>query len=115
MAYHTKMEGEKLSPGTMKNYVTTEDYVKRFIKSKFCKEDLFLKQLNQEFIIEFEYFIRNNPVKQHDPCAGNGLMKHMERLKKMVRWGWLEQDTDKIQRLQTIFLMLDVANVFRGN
>jgi integrase/recombinase XerD len=96
MAYHTKMEGEKLSPGTMKNYVTTEDYVKKFIKTKFGKEDLFLKQLNQEFIIEFEYFIRNNPIKEHDPCAGNGLMKHMERLKKMARWsrqlGWLEQD-----------------------
>src|SRR5207253_2703821 len=79
-----------------KNYVTTEDYVKRFIKTKYGKEDLFLKQLNQEFIIEFEYFIRNNPVKLHDPCAGNGLMKHMERLKKMARWsrqlGWLEQD-----------------------
>ena len=41
MAYHAKMEGEKLSPGTMKNYVTTEDYVKRFIKSEFGKEDLF--------------------------------------------------------------------------
>lgn len=97
MTYHTKMEGEKLSLGTMKNYVATEDYVKRFIKAKFGKEDLFLKQLNQEFIIEFEYFVRNNPLKQHDPCSGNGLMKHMERLKKMVRWsrqlGWLDNDS----------------------
>lgn len=52
--YDTRMEGEKHSPGTMKNYVTTEDYIKRFIKTKFGKEDLFLTQLNQEFIIEFE-------------------------------------------------------------
>ena len=84
MTYHEKMEGEKLSWGTMKNYVATEDYVKRFIKAKFGKEDLFLKQLNQEFIIEFEYFVRNNPLKQHDPCAGNGLMKHIG--KTLKRW-----------------------------
>ena len=96
MAYHTKVEGDKLSPDTMKNYVATEEYVRKFLKSRFGKDDLYLKELSQAFIIELEYFIRNNPLKLHDPCQGNGIMKHLERVKKMVRWsrqlGWLHQD-----------------------
>jgi hypothetical protein len=96
IAYHEKIEGEKLSPGTMKNYVTTGEYIRSFPKAKFDKDDIYLKELNYEFIVELEYFIRSNPLKLHDPCEGNGVMKHLERVKKMVRWsrqlGWIQHD-----------------------
>jgi integrase/recombinase XerD len=84
--YHSKIEGEKLKGGTLKNYVVTEEYLKRFIKQKFCADDLPLSKLNYEFITELEYYIRNNLLKTHDPCLGNGAIKHLERLKKMVNW-----------------------------
>jgi integrase/recombinase XerD len=94
--YHTKIEGEKLKAGTMKNYVATEDYIKKFLKSKFGVDDFALGRLNREFIIELEYYIRNNPLKAHDPCLGNGVMKHLERFKKMVAWAkvlqWIPVD-----------------------
>ena len=96
ITYHFKMEGEKLSPGTMKNYVATEAYIKRFIGFKFQKEDVFLSELNYQFMTELESYIRNHPLKEHDPCKGNGIMKHLERLKKMVHWsqqlGWLNKN-----------------------
>ncbi|WP_018616335.1 site-specific integrase [Segetibacter koreensis] len=96
VAYHAKMQGEKLSPGTMKNYVATGEYIRNFLMSKFGKDDMYLKELNHEFITELEYFIRTNPLKLHDPCEGNGIMKHLERVKKMVRWsrqlGWIHYD-----------------------
>ncbi len=86
LKYHTKIEGEKLKSGTMKNYVTTEEYIKKFLKEKFRADDVALSKLDREFIIELEYYIRNNPLKAHDPCLGNGVMKHLERFKKMVAW-----------------------------
>lgn len=94
--FHTKIESEKLKPGTMKNYIATEEYLKRFINHKFKTVDIILEKLNYEFIAEFEYFIRNYPLKEHDPCKGNGVMKHLERLKKMTTWSvklqWLSSD-----------------------
>jgi site-specific recombinase XerD len=96
MKYHTKIEGEKLKGGTMKNYVATEEYIKKFLKAKFSVDDIALGKLNREFIIELEYYIRNNPLKAHDPCLGNGVMKHLERFKKMVAWAkvlqWITVD-----------------------
>ena len=82
--YHSKIGGEKLKGGTMKNYVATEEYLKRFIRLRFNSGDISLDKLNYEFITELEYYIRNNPLKAHDPCLGNDVMKHLERFKKMV-------------------------------
>ncbi len=86
LKYHAKIEGQKLKSGTMKNYDTTEEYIKKFIKEKFHTDDIALSKLNREFIVELEYYIRNNPLKKHDPCIGNGVMKHLERFKKMIAW-----------------------------
>ena len=87
LKYHAKIASGNLEPGTLKNYVTTEEYISRFIKVRFNKEDVLLRELDFEFITELEYYIRNNPIKKHDPCLGNGVMKHLERFKKMVKWG----------------------------
>lgn len=84
--FHFKIEGEKLREGTIKNYYATEEYLKRFIKNKFDTNDIRLDEINYQFITELEFFIRNNPLKKHDPCKGNGVMKHLERFKKMIRW-----------------------------
>lgn len=35
---------------------------------------------------EFEHYIRHNPIKEHDPCAGNGVVKHIQRFKRLVNW-----------------------------
>jgi integrase/recombinase XerD len=44
LKYHKKIEGDKLEPGTMKNYVATEEYCRRFIKHKYNLEDLPLEK-----------------------------------------------------------------------
>ena len=75
-----------LKPGTMKNYFTTASYLKDFLKKKYKVSDILLKKLNYEFISNFEYFIKTNPLKKNDVCTNNGTMKHMERLKKIVSW-----------------------------
>jgi integrase-like protein/Arm domain-containing DNA-binding protein len=94
--FHFKIEGEKLRAGTIKNYYATEEYLKRFTKSKFDADDITLDKINYQFITELEFFIRNNPLKKYDPCEGNGVMKHLERFKKMIKWArqlqWITTD-----------------------
>ncbi len=93
---HTKIQFPKLRPGTTKNYNATEKYVKAFMPDKYKSGDINLLALDFEFITELEYHIRNHPIKKEDPCAGNGVYKHLERLKKMVNWGkqlkWIKEN-----------------------
>ncbi len=86
IAHHNNMMQAVLKKGSMKNYYTTEKYVKQFLKKNYYKGDVLLKELNYEFITAFEFFIRSHPVKKNDPCTNNGTMKHLERLKKIVAW-----------------------------
>jgi site-specific recombinase XerD len=84
-----------LKRGTMKNYFTTEKYLKDFLKKSYHKDDVLLKDLSYEFITSFEFFIRSHPVKKNDPCTNNGTMKHLERLKKIVTWAVKNEWIDK--------------------
>lgn len=84
-----------LSNGTLKNYFTTERYLKGFMKQPKYNGDVLLRKLSSDFITGFDFFVRTTPLKDYDRCTNNGAMKHMERLKKMVNWavenGWLEK------------------------
>lgn len=97
MDYHKQVASGKLAPGTMKNYFTTESYVQKFIKQHYRKTDLPLDELNYRFILDFENFLNNHkPADHQKPLNNNGIMKHMERLRKMVNLAvmmdWLDKD-----------------------
>ncbi len=103
--YHNTNMRSVLKAGTMKNYYTTEKYLKSYLKRRLKTEDIYLKQLNYHFIVDFEQFIRNyQPNKKRKTCTNNGVMKHMERLTKMtnlaVKLEWLEKDPFKNYKLK---------------
>lgn len=77
---------EVLKAGTLKNYYTTEKYLKFFMKDRYNSADVYLSKLDYKFITDFEFYLRKNPIKKEDPCTTNGVMKHLERLKKTVSW-----------------------------
>lgn len=93
--HNTHMQ-KVLKLGSLKNYYTTLKYLKIFLEKKYKQNDLLLKELRFEFITAFEYFIRNCPIKENDPCTNNGTMKHLERLKKIMnraaRNEWIEKN-----------------------
>ena len=85
MTYHNTNMDSVLKPGTMKNYYTTENYLNRFLLAKLKTKDIYLKQLNYRFITDFEHYLRNyRNTKQQLMMTNNGVMKHLERLKKMI-------------------------------
>lgn len=95
--YHNNNMVKVLSSGTMKNYYTTEKYLIGFIGETTANTDIYLKQLNYRFIVDFEQYIRTyKPKKKRKTCTNNGTMKHLERLRKMVNLAvkleWLEKD-----------------------
>jgi len=78
--FHEKNGG--LSKGSLKNYTTTFRYVKKFLKHKH-REDLLLTELDYSFILETNSFMKSNNLDASRPLHNNGLMKHMERLRKL--------------------------------
>lgn len=103
--YHNKTMQTVLKPGTLKNYKTTENYLKKFVKKIYKVDDIQLKQLNYAFVIDFEQYLHKLPNLNN-----NGLIKHIERFKKLCKFGvkleWLEKDPainyqlhfDKVER-----------------
>ncbi len=95
--YHEeKMQGT-LEQGTLKNYGTTEKYLLSFLSKKLRTTNIYLKQLNYSFIVDFESFLNK---KEHrlskQSLTNNGIMKHLERLNKLmnlaVKLEWLEKN-----------------------
>lgn len=93
---HNLMMQQVLKKGSMKNYFTTEKYLKNYLAGCYKSADVDLKDLNYEFISGFEFFVRSHALKENDPCTNNGTMKHLERLKKMIAWAvkneWLDKN-----------------------
>tara|TARA_R110002096_G_scaffold9533_7_gene37640 strand:- start:10016 stop:11278 length:1263 start_codon:yes stop_codon:yes gene_type:complete len=95
--YHNATMKIVLKFGTIKNYYATERYLKRFLKAKIRSSDIHLKQLSYSFIIDFEQYLRKGPsINKGQPLHNNGVMKHLERLKKLMNLAlqleWIEKD-----------------------
>jgi site-specific recombinase XerD len=112
--FHNEHMKNTLAWGTQKNYFTTQKYIQMFLKEKFRTTDIFLSQLTYKFITGFENFLRlYEPLDHHKPLGNNGVMKHIERFRKMinmaVRMEWLEKDPfakyqQKFEKVEREFL-----------
>lgn len=101
--YHNDMSAGLLAKATMKNYFTTQKYLVEFCMQRYKRNKYYLSELNFKFIQDFEIFLRNHqPVDHQKPLTTNGIMKHQERLKKMItlafKLEWITRDPfDKYQ------------------
>ena len=83
--YHRKNELIKLEKGTVKNYGATEKYLLSFLSSNYRSLDIPLAQINYAFVLSFENYLRTcKSLMKSQPLGNNGIMKHMERFKKMT-------------------------------
>jgi site-specific recombinase XerD len=95
--YHNTQMSESLRFGTLKNYFTTQKYIKMFLMEKLKTSDIFLVQLTYQFIVDFERFLRLHIPEGYDkPMGHNTVMKHLQRLRKMVtlayKMEWIDKD-----------------------
>ncbi|MCW3788215.1 site-specific integrase [Plebeiibacterium sediminum] len=95
--YHNISQVNVLSPGTLKNYYTTHKYISKYLREIKKIDDIILAKINYQFITGFESYLRNYvPSDHHRPLSNNGVMKHLERLRKVttmaIKLEWLEKD-----------------------
>jgi site-specific recombinase XerD len=93
--YHNSHVKELLdkdfSFGTYERYCTALSHIKEFILWKYKLSDLEIRQINYEFITEFEYYLKT--VRK---CSHNTAIKYITNFKKIIRIcignGWLEKN-----------------------
>ena len=77
--------------GTVLRYERTVRYLEEMLQSQYNLKDIPLKELNHEFILNFEHF-----VKVQKNCAQNAAVKYLKNLKKITRLAlvnkWIADD-----------------------
>tara|TARA_R110002049_G_scaffold38978_2_gene120395 strand:+ start:51670 stop:52890 length:1221 start_codon:yes stop_codon:yes gene_type:complete len=92
--YHNDKMVHKLCAKTLCHYKTSQKYILEFILEEYKLPDIQLQNLNYAFVLGFENFLRSYETKHYQGSIGNNaVMKHIQRLKKMMR---LAHDIDWI-------------------
>ncbi|HEY4786804.1 MAG TPA: phage integrase SAM-like domain and Arm DNA-binding domain-containing protein, partial [Bacteroidales bacterium] len=95
--YHNNEMKNILEWGTMKNYYTTKNYFQLYLKEVLHTSDIYLSHLNYKFLVGYQKFMKERkPLLPKKPCGQNTVMKHIERLRKVVNLAikneWLDRD-----------------------
>ncbi|MFH2144369.1 MAG: site-specific integrase [Bacteroidota bacterium] len=85
------LKGIDYSPETIERYETSLKHTQEYIRFKYKKDDLYINELNHEFITDYELFFKTNRK-----CAHNTTLKYIKNFKKIVRIaianGYLDHD-----------------------
>lgn len=90
--YHNNLIKERIgievSKATYTKYETMRKKVAAFVTLKLSRKDVFLKELNHQFVVQFETFLKVQQKIQHNPTA-----KYIQMLKKIIHLsianGWI--------------------------
>jgi len=104
--YHSRKIERTLASGTIRNFGITEGYINKFLSKEKNTSDVYLKELDYKFLCDFENFLQEYYPKKHPRAMShNTVMKHIQRLRKVVRMAydleWL--DKDPFRRWKTTF------------
>lgn len=95
--YHNEKMALKLSQKTMCHYKTSQKYLLAYVGKEYKSSDISLNDLDYAFVIGFESFLRSYKPNHYQGSIGNNaVMKHIQRLRKMVTLAyhieWIDRD-----------------------
>lgn len=95
--YHQEKIRNTHSAGSIRNFKVSEKYIKEYVHQRLRTTDIYLSQLDYKFLSDFEAFLFNYYPKGHyKAMSHNTVMKHIQRLRKMVTLAfhleWLDKD-----------------------
>lgn len=86
-----ELEGKSFASATVKRYETTYKHIEDFIEHEYGTNDMYLKQLNYEFIASLEKYLKT--VKD---CNHNSAVKYIKNFKKVINLAlaneWMDKD-----------------------
>lgn len=74
-----KLVPKEYAPATHRRYVTARSHIAEFIKRKYKRDDIELRELNYEFIVSYEHYLKT--VRK---CSNNTAIKYISNFQKIV-------------------------------
>jgi len=94
--YHHNTFINKIEPSTLAKYITTQNYVKHFLKDVMKKSDIFMSDLNLKFLTDFEMYMSNPSKSGYYSNQPNTLTKHIVKIRTIanlaLRNEWIDKD-----------------------
>ena len=95
--YHNDKMAHKLAKKTLCHYRTSQKYILQYLADEYKASDRCLQDLDYAFILGFESFLRTlKPNHYQGKLGNNAVMKHIQRLRKMVTLAyhieWITKD-----------------------
>ncbi|NCU04865.1 MAG: site-specific integrase, partial [Chitinophagaceae bacterium] len=82
---------QEYAEGTLERFRITLSHLNAFLQWKYNLKDVELRQINHEFVTDFDFYIRS--VRK---CANNTAVKYSKYFQKIIRIcianGWMEKD-----------------------
>ncbi len=112
-----KLVGAEFSYGTYKKFKSALTSLKAFLQWKFKKDDVYLTEVNNKFITDYEFYLKTIQKLQH-----NSAMGVIKKLKKIIRQcvanDWLDKDPFRSYKITTKethrnFLLKDELELLR--
>lgn len=86
-----KLAGKDMSPTTVMRYETSYRHTQEFIQFSYSKDDVYLEEVNHQFIKDYEFFL-----KTERNCNHNSATKYLKNFKKIIRIAlaneWIRKD-----------------------
>lgn len=83
--------GKEYVEGTIRKFDTSLLYMGQYLRSQYGKEDIALQEIDQEFVRNFEFFL-----KTEKNCQNNSALKHIKNFRKVIRIAigneWIKRD-----------------------
>lgn len=94
--YYNEKMAHKLAKKTICHYKTTQKYILNYIIKEYKKTNMDLNDLDYAFVIGFESFLRSyQPSHYQGKIGNNAVMKHIQRLRRMVKLAYHIEWTDR--------------------
>jgi len=95
--YHQDKIRNTHSSGSIRNFKVSEKYIKEYVLQRLRTSDIYLSQLDYKFLSDFEAFLfKYYPKGHYKAMSHNTVMKHIQRLRKIVTLAfhleWLDKD-----------------------
>ncbi|MCU4176484.1 site-specific integrase [Carboxylicivirga sp. N1Y90] len=92
--YHYSTQKSILRASTIRHYKVTYKYIKAFLKKKLKTSDIYLRQIDYRFIVDYEVFLNEyKMLENYKGLSQNSVMKHLAWLRCIlnlaVRLKWM--------------------------
>lgn len=96
-----KLVGLEIKDNTYNKFVYVGNHLEAFIKWKYKKSDFLLNDLNQQFLDDFEYYLKTEK-KQEQVTINKTVQRFRTPVKQAISEGYLDRDPFILHKTKTV-------------